>query len=215
MTSSTFRSRRAALGAIAASAVFLAACSSASEETTGAEQTAVAEQSPSTDASADSQESTGGTDDSTGADSAAGEGTSAQTQSQSQNEGSGDQEAGSQGEGSNPDGDPDEPAAGALSGSYVDYATYTGDKAKYHAGDVVLFFNASWCPTCQTANANFQSASFPEGVTLVSVDFDSNQDLRQQYGVTTQHTFVAVDGNGKELSKWTGSNNVDEVLSNL
>lgn len=199
MTSTTSRTRRAVLAGVAASGLFLAACSTADQDDSATGQATATEQSPSSEASPESSEPT------------AESGSEADTADSDGTDGGGTQD----GEGSNPDGDADQAAAGALSGSYIDYATYAADKAKFHAGDVVLFFNASWCPTCQTANANFQGASFPEGVTVVSVDYDSNQDLRQQFGVTTQHTFVAVDGNGNELSKWTGSNNVDEVLSNL
>lgn len=110
-----------------------------------------------------------------------------------------------------------EPAAEqpVASGGYVDLATYQADPAAFDAGNVVLFFNASWCPTCQTANRNFEAEAFPAGLTIVSVDFDDNTDLRRQYGVTVQHTFVQVDPAGSELAKWTGSNTVAEVESRL
>jgi len=113
---------------------------------------------------------------------------------------------------------PDAPAPDAppqaAAGQYIDYATYQQDPASYAAnGDAVLFFNAGWCPTCRAAAANFETASFPVGLTVVSVDYDDNTALRQQYGVTVQHTFVQVDASGNELAKWTGSTNVDDVAS--
>jgi hypothetical protein len=37
------------------------------------------------------------------------------------------------------------------------------------------------------------------------VDYDAATDLRTQYGVTVQHTFVQVDGQGNELAKFTGA----------
>jgi hypothetical protein len=40
---------------------------------------------------------------------------------------------------------------------------------------------------------------------VVSVDFDDSDALRQQYGVTVQHTFVQVDPEGGELATFTGS----------
>lgn len=100
-------------------------------------------------------------------------------------------------------------------GGYIDLATYQADPAAFAAGNVVLFFNASWCPTCQTANKNFEAEAFPAGLTIVSVDYDDNTDLRQQYRVTVQHTFVQVDPAGTELAKWTGSNTVSEVEGQL
>jgi thiol-disulfide isomerase/thioredoxin len=99
-------------------------------------------------------------------------------------------------------------------GSYIDYAAYQQDPAKFAAGgDVVLFFNASWCPTCQAASANFSSQAVPNGLTVVSVDYDDNTALRQQYGVTVQHTFVQVDASGAQLAKWSGSTSFDQVAA--
>ncbi len=51
-------------------------------------------------------------------------------------------------------------------------------------------------------------------MTIVVVDFDTANDLRQKYGVTVQHTFVQVDAEGNELAKWSGSVTADEVAQN-
>jgi thioredoxin 1 len=101
--------------------------------------------------------------------------------------------------------------AAAPAGGYISQAEFDSDPAQYAGSDVVLFFNASWCPTCRVADANFQEDPFPAGLTVVSVDFDDNRDLKVQYGVTVQHTFVQVDSSGNEVAKWTGSSTVDEV----
>lgn len=79
----------------------------------------------------------------------------------------------------------------------------------------MLFFDASWCPTCQEAKGNLTSQSIPDGLTIVDVDYDSNTALRQEYGVTTQHTFVQIDSNGQQLVKFTGSSTADEIKSQL
>jgi len=113
-----------------------------------------------------------------------------------------------------PDGKkPSQPAT--VPGAFISYADYQADSSKYAAGDVVLFFNATWCPTCQEAKGNLESTSIPEGLTVVSVDYDDNTDLKQEYGVTTQHTFVQIAPDGKELTKFTGSTTVDEIDSQL
>ena len=94
----------------------------------------------------------------------------------------------------------------ASEGAWIDRAAYEADPAKYHAaGDVVLFFNASWCPTCRTTVQSLDRDGTPAGLTVVSVDYDNSSDLRSTYGVTVQHTFVQVDGSGNELAKFTGS----------
>jgi thiol-disulfide isomerase/thioredoxin len=90
-------------------------------------------------------------------------------------------------------------------GTYITLAEYAGNEAMY--GDVVLFFHADWCPTCQGTEKDLteNAAAIPAGLTIVKVDYDTETDLRQKYGVTTQHTFVHVDETGTELAKWSGS----------
>ena len=98
------------------------------------------------------------------------------------------------------------------SAAYISYADYQADKAAYDAGgDVVLFFAASWCPTCQRADKNLKGSGVPEGLTVVKTDFDSSTALRKQYGVTVQHTFVQVDPSGKALAKFSGSDTAEEI----
>jgi thiol-disulfide isomerase/thioredoxin len=101
----------------------------------------------------------------------------------------------------------------AASGAYITLADYEGSKDMYDAGTVVLFFHATWCPTCKATeeNLNADPASIPEGLAIVKVDFDNSDDLRQQYGVTTQHTFVQVDADGNELAKWTGTLTAQDI----
>lgn len=106
-----------------------------------------------------------------------------------------------------------EPAVPA--GSYIDYADYQSDPQAFAGGDVVLFFNASWCPTCQEAVKNLEPADFPDGLTVVSVDYDSNLDLRKKYGVTTQHTFVQVNPEGEEITKFTGATTIPQIQGEL
>ena len=50
---------------------------------------------------------------------------------------------------------------------------------------------------------------------MVSVDYDSNLDLRKEYGVTTQHTFVQVGPDGEQITKFTGSTTVPQIKSEL
>ena len=96
------------------------------------------------------------------------------------------------------------------------YKTYeASDLSKAESGQVVLFFNAKWCPSCQAANANFQKEQLPDNLTILSLDYDKNHDLKKKYGVTHQHTFVQVDADGNQIKKWSGSNSVDQVTDQL
>jgi len=103
--------------------------------------------------------------------------------------------------------------AAAVDGSYIGLDAYEASKASFASGNVVLFFNASWCPTCQEAEKNLNASGVPKGLTIVKVDYDSNTDLRKKYGVTIQHTFVQVDPDGNQLAKWTGSNTAEAIKS--
>lgn len=103
----------------------------------------------------------------------------------------------------------------SASGGYISQADYEKEPAAFSDSDVVLFFNATWCPTCQEADENLSSAQFPDGLTVVSVDYDSNEALRDRYGVTTQHTFVVIGPDGSVVKKFTGASDVAEIQGNL
>jgi thiol-disulfide isomerase/thioredoxin len=103
----------------------------------------------------------------------------------------------------------------ATEGSWIDRNSYEADPATYHdAGDVVLFFSASWCPPCRATVENLDADGTPAGLTVVRVDYDNSSELKKKYGVTYQHTFVQVDDSGAQLTKFTGSRSGDEIASN-
>jgi thiol-disulfide isomerase/thioredoxin len=105
--------------------------------------------------------------------------------------------------------------AGSQNGSYSDYSPDQISLAE--SGKVVLFFHASWCPTCRAADKSIASniATIPDGVHILKVDYDSATDLRREYGVTTQHTFVQIDANGNFVTKFSGLRKVDDIVAQL
>lgn len=94
------------------------------------------------------------------------------------------------------------PAPVAMNGMY----------AAYHDGVIgngetsVLFFHAAWCPYCQQADKDltqwYGSTGFP--LTVYKVDYDTQTELKSRYGVTTQHTFVKIDGSGNAVKTIVG-----------
>ena len=107
-----------------------------------------------------------------------------------------------------------EDAAMSKEGAWIDQAAYEADAATFHeAGDVVLFFNASWCPTCKATVESLDADGVPAGLTVVSVDYDAATDLKKQYGVTVQHTFVQVDEQGNQLAKFSGAPSGEAIAS--
>ena len=96
------------------------------------------------------------------------------------------------------------------------YTAYASEKlANAESGDVVLFFHASWCPSCKSADSDIMKNTVPEGLTILKVDYDSETELKGKYGVTYQHTFVQVDKDGKQLKKWSGSPSLSAIEKEL
>lgn len=80
----------------------------------------------------------------------------------------------------------------------------------------IYFFHAPWCPTCRPADAAFQkdAAHIPENVVLFKTDYDTSAELKKQYAVTYQHTFIQVDENGREVTRWNGGA-IAELTANI
>ncbi|MEA3322752.1 MAG: thioredoxin family protein [Patescibacteria group bacterium] len=81
----------------------------------------------------------------------------------------------------------------------------------------ILFFTAPWCPNCTETGNNIEAEQkeIPDNVAVVRVDFDNESELREKYHVEKQHTFVLVDKNGKEISRWNNSTTVEEIIDNI
>ena len=92
---------------------------------------------------------------------------------------------------------PTEPTAQV--GKYVDYTPAAVSSAK---GTKLLFFHAPWCPQCRQVEDSINTEGLPDGVTVFKVDYDSNQALRQRYGVTIQTTFIKIDDNGNKIASY-------------
>lgn len=93
------------------------------------------------------------------------------------------------------------------------YVTYSSQElSKDTDKKRVLFFYANWCPTCSQANKEFLQnlSKIPQNIKIIKVNYsDSETDsdektLATKYGVTYQHTFVQIDSNGNEVTKWNG-----------
>ncbi len=97
-------------------------------------------------------------------------------------------------------------------GSYTDYSEEAFKKASWKK---VLFFHATWCPSCKSADKNLKADTIADGLTIFKVDYDSNTDLRKKYGVVAQHTFVYVDNNMEKIKLMVGGRNSADIVSGL
>lgn len=69
-------------------------------------------------------------------------------------------------------------------------------------GPKVIFFHADWCPTCRamTKRITANIDSYPLGTKIVEVDYDTENELKKQYGVKVQSTVVVLNANGEAVS---------------
>ncbi|HEX5797646.1 MAG TPA: thioredoxin family protein [Candidatus Saccharimonadales bacterium] len=88
------------------------------------------------------------------------------------------------------------------------YLVYSEEVLANAPGQKVLFFHAPWCPQCRSIERTIleNKNSIPKGVSIIKVDYDSNQALRQKYGVTIQTTFVKIDDSGNLIDKYVAYN---------
>jgi len=108
----------------------------------------------------------------------------------------------------------EQPESVAGPGSYIDYDDI--DIASLE-GKIVLDFYAAWCPSCRRLEKDIKANldSIPSDLTIVKVNYDSERALKQQYGVTRQHTLVQIDQQGNKVSLWTGSPTLESLVGSV
>jgi thioredoxin-related protein len=89
--------------------------------------------------------------------------------------------------------------------NYLDYSEDNFEASK-EKGNTLLFFHASWCPTCRSLEKelNNRPSDIPEDITILNIDYDKNKEMKLKYNVTTQHTIVMLDSSGNEIKRWVG-----------
>ena len=99
------------------------------------------------------------------------------------------------------------------------YESYAPEKVALASAthDVVLFFRASWCPTCRAVDADIKVnlSKIPGSLAILDVNYDNSTALKQKYGVTYQHTFVQVDKDGNLIKKWSGSPTLSALVAEI
>lgn len=107
-----------------------------------------------------------------------------------------------------------------VAGRYVEYSRSAYEEA---AGKRrVLFFYASWCPTCRTADPDIRAneGRLPGDLVVLRVNYNDPQTdeeekaLAKTHAITYQHTFVQVDGQGNALARWNGGG-FEELLAKV
>jgi len=101
-------------------------------------------------------------------------------------------------------------------GKYVEYTPTIVKESADQGKKVVLFFHASWCPTCRAAQNDILGRidEIGDDIVIVKTDYDTYNDLKKKYNITYQHTFVQVDQQGNEITTWNGGD-LDEINRNI
>ncbi len=79
--------------------------------------------------------------------------------------------------------------------SEAEYTALKGSKP------FVLFFHADWCPICRQMEKTYTERldEFPKGTIILKTDYDSENELKSEYGVTTQSTVIVFDSQGERI----------------
>ena len=90
--------------------------------------------------------------------------------------------------------------------SYLDYSDVTLANAQKKGKSVLFFAATKWCQTCSELEKEIieRNTEIPKDVTIIKVDYDNDKVMNRKYGVTSQHTLIVLDKNGKELKRWLG-----------
>lgn len=100
----------------------------------------------------------------------------------------------------------------ALEGKYLDYTPELLAEAEWN---IVLFFHADWCPTCNALEKEILSDTIPSDLTILVVNYDTETELKKKYSVLTQTTLVQVDNQWNMINKWVWGRDLEDIQSRL
>lgn len=90
--------------------------------------------------------------------------------------------------------------------------------------NVVLFFKADWCPSCNALDRDIEANldQIPGDLTILKVDYDSRSgatdaelQLRDDLNVTYQHTIIQVDADGNRIQDVISGFRLSQIIEDL
>lgn len=82
---------------------------------------------------------------------------------------------------------------------------------------VVVFVHADWCPTCRAQDGVLERLLPTDefkSLTLLKVNFDSQQDVVKSFGVRYQSTLIMFKA-GREVARVTGETDREKITAML
>lgn len=105
------------------------------------------------------------------------------------------------------------------------YQKYSKEKlAEAEDKTVVLFFKATWCPSCLALDRNIKEnlSSIPDDLLILEVPYDkasgaTDEELQlgEKNGVEYQHTLMVVDSEGNKVRDVISAFRLSQVLDDL
>ena len=97
----------------------------------------------------------------------------------------------------------------------LDIQPYTPERltqAQAGGKPVALHFHADWCPTCRAQEKTLESMKSEKGLdlTILTVNYDTEKDLKKRFNVRTQSTMVVLKGT-KEVARLAGDTSADSI----
>ena len=90
----------------------------------------------------------------------------------------------------------------SLASSYADFSQDQYNQLK-GTEPFALFFHAEWCPKCQKLDSEITENQSELSGKILKTNFDQETDLKKEYGVNMQTTFVIFDASGEVSTKLT------------
>lgn len=101
-------------------------------------------------------------------------------------------------------------------GNNIWYKEYSTELIKNNSSkNIVLFFHANWCSTCQAFEKKVLSEKIPEDILILKIDFDTENELRKKYNILTQTSFVLIDSNWNLLKRWIWSKWIEDIIKQV
>lgn len=81
---------------------------------------------------------------------------------------------------------------------------------------VALHFHADWCPTCRAQDKVVQALKAEKGLdlTILTVNYDTEKDLKRRFKVNSQSSLVVLRGQ-KETARLVGDTTMDGIRGAL
>ena len=89
---------------------------------------------------------------------------------------------------------------------YIAFSNGEFNRAASARKATLMYFYAPWCPICQAEEPKVKSWVEGSGLNVAGfrVDYDHETQLKQKLGVTSQHTTIIFDTQGKESARYVG-----------